>query len=196
MFTFDWYAVQTRSNFEKRVSAELTAKGIEAFLPVYPEIHRWKDRKKLIEIPFFPGYLFVRMAATDACRLQVLQTTGAVRILGTYGTMEPIPETEIQSLQRVISVNVRVAPHPFLREGAHVRVKRGPLQGLEGQLIRWKSEVRLVLSVQLLCQAVAVEVDSGDVEVLRAPQEQFQNGVPLTRWPSGFASRSLDVSQP
>jgi transcription antitermination factor NusG len=161
-----WYAVRTRSNFEKRVSTELAAKGLECFLPVFREVHRWKDRKKVVDVPLFPGYSFVNMPATEAFRLQVLRTTGAVRILGSASRIEPIPEEEIANLQRAVSANAALHRHPFLREGALVRVKRGPLQGLEGRLVRWKNDTRLVLSVDLLCQAVSTEIECSDVELL------------------------------
>lgn len=159
-----WYAVRTRSNFEKRVSAELAAKGLECFLPVFREVHRWKDRKKVVEVPFFPGYSFVNMPGTDAFRLQVLRTGGTVCILGSAGQIEPIPDEEIANLQRAVSASAALQPHPFLREGAWVRVKRGPLQGLEGRLVRWKNDARLVLSIGLLCQAVSTEIECSDVE--------------------------------
>jgi len=167
-----WYAVQTRSNFEKRVTGELTAKGIRCFLPTFRETHRWKDRKKVIDIPFFPGYSFVRIPDHDSFRLQVLRTDGAVRILGSGGRMDPIPDIEIDSLQCLVAANVPACSHPFLREGAWVRVKRGPLQGLEGRLVRFKNETRLLVSVEILCQSVAADVDFGDVELIRPAVSQ------------------------
>jgi transcription antitermination factor NusG len=173
-----WYAVRTRSNYEKRVSTELAAKGFECFLPIFREVHRWKDRKKLVDVPFFPGYSFVNMPATDAFRLQVLQTAGTVCILGNATQMEAIPEAEIANLRSAVSANALLHPHPFLREGAWVRVKRGPLEGLEGRLVRWKNDTRLVLSVELLCQAVSTEIEFRDVEMLCTSE---QSGAPARR---------------
>lgn len=162
-----WYAVYTRSNFEKRVAAELAAKPVENYLPVVQEWHQWKDRKKLVEVPVFPGYVFARFADSTRNRLQVLHTAGTVRILGQREQIEPIPDREIESVQRLLQANVPCFAHPFLREGAWVRVKRGALQDLEGLLVRVKSKTRLVLSITLLSQAVATEIDISDVEVIR-----------------------------
>jgi transcription antitermination factor NusG len=162
-----WYAVYTRSNFEKRVATELAAKPIENYLPVVQEWHQWKDRKKLVEVPVFPGYVFARFADSTPNRLQVLHAAGTVRILGQREQIEPIPDREIESIQRLLKANVPCFAHPFLHEGAWVRVKRGALKDLDGLLVRVKSKTRLVLSITLLSQAVATEIDISDVEVIR-----------------------------
>ena len=162
-----WYAVYTRSNFEKKVAAELAAKRIEHYLPLVEQVHQWKDRKKVVEAPVFPGYVFARFVDTNRARLDVLRSSGSVRILGQAERIEPIPEMEIESIRRVLKANVPCFAHPFLREGAWVRVKRGPLKDIEGLLVRVKSRTRLVLSVTLLSQSVATEIDIMDVEVLR-----------------------------
>ncbi len=162
-----WYAVYTRSNFEKRVAANLAAKGVESYLPVVQQLHQWKDRKKMVDLPVFPGYVFVRFRDTATTRLGVLRTAGTVRILGQEDRIEPVPEWEIESIRRLLKANVPCFAHPFLREGAWVRVKRGPLKDLEGLLVRVKSKTRLVLSVALLSQSVATEIDVSDVEVIR-----------------------------
>jgi transcription antitermination factor NusG len=161
--------VQTRSNFEKKVGEELRAKNVEAYLPVVRQVHRWKDRNKELNVPLFPGYIFVRMAACDASRLQVLRTGGAVRILGNGRTIEPIPECEIDAVRRLIHSKLPFATHAFIREGDLVRVRRGPLAGVEGLLLRIKSQHRLIISVNILCQSVATEVDAGNVEPIRHP---------------------------
>jgi len=164
-----WYAVQTRSRFEKVVRAELTIKGIDHYLPTFEEVHQWKDRKKLVELPLFSGYVFARFQDADAARLQILRTTGVVRILGATGLIEPIHDWEIESIRQVLQSGTQCFPHPFVREGAWVRVRRGPLAGVEGRLVRVKSQNRLVLSVELLSQSVATEVDVWDVEPAREP---------------------------
>jgi transcription antitermination factor NusG len=162
-----WYVVHTRSNFEKRVSEKLGDKGMQIYLPLYREEHQWKDRRKVVELPLFPGYLFVQMPDTNEDRLTVLRTPGAVCILGQDQRIEPVPETEIQSIRKLLSSNVRFMAHPLLKEGAWVRVKSGPLKGVEGQLERFKGQTRLVLSISLLARSVSTEVDSVEVEVLR-----------------------------
>lgn len=167
-----WYALYTRSHFEKSVAAELARKGVEAYLPLVREIHRWKDRMKAVETPVFPGYVFTRLADTPLERLRVLRTAGVVRILGQAGRIEPIPDIEIESIRKLILSRASFAAHPFLREGAWVRVKRGPLAGVEGYLVRRKNQDRLVISVEMLSQAVATEIDICDVERAAPPQRR------------------------
>ena len=163
-----WYAVHTRSNFEKRIVDELGRKGIETFLPAFHEIHRWKDRKKAVEIPYFPSYVFVRIEDVPESRLDVLRTIGTVRILGNGCEIEAIPDMEIDRLLRLVQSNVSACAHPFLKEGASVRVKSGPLQGIEGLLIQVKNQNRLLLSLNLLARSVATEIDLCDVEMIRS----------------------------
>jgi transcriptional antiterminator NusG len=162
-----WYAVHTRSNFEARVADQLSAKDIENYLPAYEEIHQWKDRKRKIQVPLFPGYMFVRIGERTHARLQLLQTSGVVRIVGQGGKNEPVSDREVEATRTVLESNIRCFAHPFLREGAWVRVTRGPLKGVEGYLVRLKSQSRLVISVNVLSQSVAAEVDSCDVEPVR-----------------------------
>jgi transcription antitermination factor NusG len=168
-----WYAVQTRSRFEKVVRAELELSGIEHFLPTYEQLHQWKDRKKAVELPLFAGYLFARFQDSGKMRLQVLRTNGLVRILGMAGAIEPVPDVEIDSIRHLLLSGRACLPHPFIREGAWVRVRRGALAGVEGRLIRMKNRARLVLSVDLLSQSVSTEVDARDVE--RAPEPRQRN---------------------
>jgi len=162
-----WYAVHVRSNFEKRVSIDLATKGVECYVPAVKETRTWTDRKKTIEVPLFPGYVFTRMYDTPALRHVVMRSPGAVRILGNGGLIEAVPTVEVEAIQRLIQSNVPLLAHPLLREGAMVRIWRGPLKDLEGLLVRIKSQTRLVLSVELLSRSVSTEVDASDVEPLR-----------------------------
>lgn len=159
-----WAAVYTRHQHEKIVAQTLTAKGFEVFLPLYESVRRWKDRRKLLSLPLFPGYVFVR-GALDR-RLQVVTTPGIHMILYQGDKVATIQEEEIQAIRRTVDGNFHVEPHPFLKCGELVRVKRGALSGIEGILVRKKNMFRLVLSVDLLAQSVAVEVDAADVEPL------------------------------
>jgi transcription antitermination factor NusG len=165
-----WYAVQTRSRFEKTARAEMALQGIEHYLPTFEALHQWKDRKKAVELPLFSGYIFARFEDVGPGRLQVLKTVGVTRILGVGGAILPIPDYEIGSIRQLLSTSKRCFPHPFVREGAWVRVRRGPLAGIEGRLVRVKSAARLVLSVDLLSQSVATELDAQDIEPAQEPQ--------------------------
>jgi transcription antitermination factor NusG len=163
-----WYAVQTRSNFEQCVCQELAEKGVENYCPRFSEIHQWADRKKTVERPLFPGYVFARFMDSNEVRLRVLKTTGTVRLLGASSTIEAIPDYEIDSLRKMLRVGRSWTPHAYLRDGSRVRVRRGALKDAEGILVRRKDETRLVLSISLFCKAVATEVDAADVEVISA----------------------------
>jgi transcription antitermination factor NusG len=162
-----WYAIHTRANAEKKVMTKLGSKGVETYLPLFRETHQWKDRRKVIEIPLFPGYAFVRMSDSPENRISVLRTAGAVRILGTGAGIEPVPDYQLHGIRQLLTSRLGFFEHPFLREGAWVRVRRGPLEGVEGHLIRSKAQSRLVLSVEILSRSVATEVELSDVEVIR-----------------------------
>jgi len=171
MHRLQWFAVRTRSNYEKRVAALFVEKGIECYLPSFREVHQWKDRKKLIDLPLFPGYLFTRMLDTREARLSVLRSDGVVNILGQGDAIEPVPDHEIEAVRQLLDSNGRCQAHPLLQKGAWVRVKRGPLKDLEGFLIRVKNQSRLVLSVTLLAQSVSTEIDVSDVQFLRSTNQ-------------------------
>ena len=115
-----------------------------------------------LQLPLFPGYLFVRIAAVD--RLRVLQVPGVVRIVGFNGELTALPNEEIEALQKGVASGVRAEPHPFLTTGRRVRVKRGPFEGMQGILLRRKGKQRLVLSVELIMRSVVIDVDIADVE--------------------------------
>jgi transcription antitermination factor NusG len=157
-----WYAVRTRSRHEKRVRDQLEGRpGIEVFLPLWERWSRWKDRKKKVQFPLFPGYCFARFDFAD--RLLVLKAFGAVSLVGVNGRAEPVPDSEIEAVQRLVESELRYDPHPHLKEGMEVEVVRGPLMGVRGRLLRKDRAARLVLSVTLIRQSAAVEIDAADV---------------------------------
>ncbi len=157
-----WWALYTRHQHEHAVADVLTAKGFEVFLPLYESLRRWKDRTKLLYLPLFPCYVFVR-GGLDR-RLQVVTTPGVHMILYSGEKVATISESEIDAIQRTLQGDFRVEPFPFLKCGDRVRVIRGSLEGVEGLLVRKKSLCRLVLSVEMLAQSVAVEINAADVE--------------------------------
>jgi transcription antitermination factor NusG len=158
----DWWALYTRHQHEKTVADMLSAKGFEVFLPQYESMRRWKDRSKLLSLPLFPCYVFVRGGLHR--RLQVVTTPGVHMILYYGESVAIIPEDEIQAIRKTVEGPFRVEPHPYLKCGDRVRVTRGTMEGVEGILIRKKNLYRLVLSVEMLAQSVAVEIDGSDVE--------------------------------
>jgi len=157
-----WYALYTCANHEKRVARELCLRGVKHFLPLYRSVRKWKDRRVNLDLPLFPGYLFVHLTTSD--RLRVLQVPSVVCLVGFGGQPYPLPTQEIEALRAGISSGLRIEPHPFLTVGSRVRLKQGPLEGLEGILVRKKNTHRVVLSVSLISSSASVEVDSTDVE--------------------------------
>ena len=160
--TPEWFAIWTRSRHEKMVRDQLALKDVEVFLPTITKWSRWKDRKKSIDWPLFPGYCFARFDSSD--RLPVLKVEGVVTIVGTDGVPSPIPAVEIDSIRRLLESELSFDPCPLIKEGMMVEVKSGPLKGVVGRLIRKGAHARLVLSVDLIGQAVSVEVDAADVK--------------------------------
>ena len=156
-----WYAIWTRSRHEQVVREQLEQKGFEAFLPTLPKWSRWKDRTKKIDWPLFPGYCFARFDPAE--RLPVLKCTGVVNIISFNGEIVPIPEPEISGIRRLVESELQYDPCPLIREGAMVEVTHGPLKGVIGRLMRKGTHARLVLAVDLIGQAVSVEVDASDV---------------------------------
>ena len=156
-----WFALWTRSRHEQVVRQQLDQKHIEAFLPTVTKWSRWKDRKKKVDWPLFPGYCFARFNVRE--RLPVLKCTGVVNIISVEGEPAPIPEHEIDSIRQLVESDLAYDPCPMIREGMMVEVMHGPLKGVVGRLVRKNEKARLVLSVDLIGQAVSVEVDAADV---------------------------------
>jgi transcription antitermination factor NusG len=161
-----WWALYTRHQHEKVVADMLSAKGFEVFLPLFESIRRWKDRSKVLSLPLFPCYVFVRGGLHR--RLQVVTTPGVHMVLSSGENVAIIPELEIEAIRKTVDGSYRVEPYPFLKCGERVRVIRGSLEGVEGVLVRKKNMYRLVLSVDMLAQSVAVEIDAADVEPVGA----------------------------
>ena len=156
-----WYAVRTLSRHEKLVRDQLAKRNIEHFLPTTKRLSQWTDRKKEVEVPLFPGYCFARLCWQD--RLLVLQSQGVISFVGTVARAEPIPDDEIESLQKVLINSSNFMSHPFVKQGMLVEVVHGPLRGVKGRLIREARDARLVLSVTLIQRSLAIEIDADNV---------------------------------
>lgn len=157
-----WFAVYTRHRHEKAVAQFIKGKGVDVFLPLYKAVHRWKDRTKVLALPLFPNYVFV--LANPNQRIAVLSTPGVYDFVRLGGVPAKIPDEEIAGVRRAVELGLHVEPHPFLNVGDRVRVRSGPLEGLEGILVRKKNFYRLVLSIDLLVKSISVEVEACDVE--------------------------------
>jgi transcription antitermination factor NusG len=157
-----WYAVFTKSNHEKRVASYYAERQIEHFLPLYHVVHNWtNNRKAALDLPLFPGYLFVHTTLQE--RLRVLGPPGALCLVGRGDAPTPLPDFEIESLRSSLQQR-SFEPHPSLAVGAKVRIRTGSLAGMEGVVVRKKNSVRVVLTLDLIMQSVAVEVDDCELE--------------------------------
>ena len=161
MTRVDWFALWTRSRHEQVVREQLERKKVEVFLPTITKWSRWKDRKKQVDWPLFPGYCFARFDPEDT--LPILKCTGVVNIVSFEGEPAAIPELELENIRLLIDTELAFDSVPLIKEGSMVEVVHGPLKGVVGRLIQKKEKARLVLSVDLIGQAVSVEIDAADV---------------------------------
>ncbi len=159
---YGWYALYTRHHHEKVIARNLMAKGFKVFLPLYSAPHRWKDRTKVIALPLFSCYVFIRTELKH--HLDIVTTAGVHDFVRSSGFPAMIPPREIDGILKVVEHYVKIEPHPFIKCGDRVRVNGGPLEGIEGILLRKKNFSRLVLSVELLGQSASVDIDVAMVE--------------------------------
>ena len=160
-----WYAVRTRSRHEKIASQQLQTRGIETFLPVVTQTHRWSDRKKQVEVPLFSGYTFVRLAySSNEQRIQVLQTHGVAGFVGVQRTGVAIPDNQIEDIRTLLSNKVDMKTHSFLKVGQRVRVRGGALDGVQGILVSHSGERSLVISLEPIERSLSIRVEGYDVE--------------------------------
>jgi len=167
-----WYALYLRHQHEKNVARSLSGKGYEVFLPLYTAVHRWKDRDKRLSLPLFPCYLFLQNP-TERWQ-SILATPGVHSVVGFAKRPATIASGEVEAIQRLVGSCLKLEPHPFLRCGDRVRLRGGPLDSLEGLLVRKKSTWKLIVSVDMLQRSVAVEVDASMVEKIGARSAEFR----------------------
>lgn len=165
-----WFALRTRHQHENKVAMTLGRKGIEAFLPTYKCTKRWNDRVKVLYAPLFPGYVFA--TNFEGRRLDVLNTPGVAAIVSVAGVPAEIPAGEIEAIRRTIKSHSNIEPHEYLRSGDAVRITYGPLAGLEGILVRKRNSLRLVVCIELLGRAAAVEIDGMSLERVKDSRSQ------------------------
>jgi transcription termination/antitermination protein NusG len=163
-----WFAVHTASNHERTVARQLQDRSIPFFLPTYKQINRWSDRRKEVERPLFPGYVFVHIQLNT--RLSVLRVPGVVRLVGSSQGPAEIPPEEIEPLQQAMVSKGRIAPHDFVKIGSRVRVMHGPFAGINGCLVRRENQLRVVVAMESIHQAFSMQVDLRDIEVIPEPR--------------------------
>jgi transcription antitermination factor NusG len=158
-----WFAVYTSCRHEKRVQQHMSQRGIEHFLPLYRSQRKWSDGSRVtLDLPLFPGYIFVSIRRFE--RVRVLEVPGVLAIVGGTGREPaPLPEVEINALRTGLHLR-QVEPHPFLTVGERVRIRSGALAGMEGVVVRMKNALRVILTMDLILQSIAVEVDARELE--------------------------------
>jgi transcription antitermination factor NusG len=161
-----WYAVRTRSRHEKLVARQLETQGIESFLPVVTQTHKWSDRSKQVETPLFSGYAFLRMVLSPDDRVRVLRTQGVVSFVGVQGSGTPIPDHQIEDIRTLLVSRVPYEERPFLRVGQRVRVRGGALDGMQGILVAENGDHSLVISVEPIQRSLCVRVAGYEVEAI------------------------------
>jgi len=163
--SMDWFAVYVKSRHEFTAANDLSNKGTEVFLPAITKQRQWKDRKKLVEFPLFPGYLFVHIRPGPEELTTVLRARGAVSVLSLEpGRPASIPEEEIHSLKLMLSGGADLDIYPHLKEGTGVRVRRGPLKGATGILKSKKDQHMFLVNIELLGRSVGMRINADDVE--------------------------------
>ena len=173
-----WFALTAKPRHEKAVATNLRSKGLESFVPVSRTRRRWTDRLQPVDLPLFPGYVFCRF--TYAGRLPVLNTPGVRSVVGFCDTPTPVPDEEISRIQAIQVSGYPMQPWPYLQAGQRARIERGSLAGLEGVLIREKDLLRVVVSVELLQRAVAVEIGRDMIRAVQGAEYATNARVYLT----------------
>ena len=159
-----WYAVMTRPRHEKKVAKELEQNSVVSYLPLASELRRWSDRKKRVELPLFPGYVFVQLVPTAHNKVSVLRLGGVLHFVGASGHGAPILDAEIEAIRTILSHNVPVSPTGYLHVGQHVRIRGGALDGVEGVLSECGR--RLVVSIEAIQRSLSVTLEGITVEPL------------------------------
>jgi len=161
-----WYAVHTRARHEKMVAERLREQGVNAYLPLVKETHRWSDRKKVVELPLFSCYVFAKFAATNQDRQRVIRTDGVLQVLGTRGEGIAIPDEQIESVRTLINERMAWSAYPFLKIGQKVRIRGGAMNGVEGILVARNGDRTLVVSVDVIQRSIAISIEGYQVEPL------------------------------
>jgi transcription termination/antitermination protein NusG len=163
----DWFALFVRSKHEFAVEKELSKKHIETFIPTVQKFRQWTDRKKLIAFPLFPGYLFVHMNPCPEEFSKVLKTPGSVKLLSAgNGNPTPVPTEEILSLKIVLENTEHFDVYPYLKEGSRIRIKNGPLKGIEGILKMKENQYMCIINIEILGRSIGVKIYADDLEAL------------------------------
>jgi transcription antitermination factor NusG len=159
-----WYALHTRARHEKSVERRLGDQGMEMFLPTSVQLHRWSDRTKKVEVPLFSCYVFVRCTLSAQDRARVYGVEGVHGFVGVHGQSLPIPDEQIESIQKVLTQTAPWRSYPFLKVGQRVRIRGGAMDGVEGVFLSENGDHSLIISVDAIQRSMAVRIEGYDVE--------------------------------
>jgi len=161
----NWFAVYTTSRHEKRVADHFSHREIEHFLPLYRVERKWKDGSRVtLDLPLFPGYIFVHIPSCE--RVRVLSVPGALAVVGgTGGEPAPLPDAAIEALRRGVERR-EAEPHPLLTVGQRARIRSGAFAGMAGIVVKKKNSLRVILTLEQIMQSIAVEAAEEDLEPL------------------------------
>ena len=157
-----WYVAYTLARHEKSVADRLINRDLETYLPLYSSVRTWNRRRVDVELPLFPGYVFVKMIITD--RIRVLEHPGVIRLVGFNGNAVALPDGEVERLRSSLAT-WKAEPYPFLTAGKQVKIKSGPFVGIEGRIIRRKGKMRLIVSLELIQRAILLEMDAAEAQL-------------------------------
>jgi transcriptional antiterminator NusG len=161
-----WFAVRTRSRHEKIVAHQLRSQDVTAFLPLVTQVHRWSDRRKVVQVPLFPGYTFVRVVPSTEQYVRVLRVHGVSNFVGVRGEGTPIPDKQIDDIRVLLTSDAAYSLCPFLKVGQRVRIRGGCLDGVEGLLVARKGDRNLLISVEPMQQSLAIDIQNYDVDAI------------------------------
>jgi transcription termination/antitermination protein NusG len=157
-----WYVAYTLPRHEKAVANRLVSQKVTSYLPLYSAVRCWNRRRVEVELPLFPGYVFVRMLVSD--RIRILSRPGIIRLLSVNGNLAVLPDEEMQRLQSSLAL-WKAKPYPFLISGKQVRIKSGPFAGLEGTILRRKGKMRLLVTLDLIQSSMLLELDAAETQL-------------------------------
>jgi transcription antitermination factor NusG len=183
-----WYAVVTRSRHENIAASALTIRGVTTFSPFVSEMHHWSDRCKVIDVPLFPGYLFVHIPNSREAKSQVIKTSGVVQLVGNREGAVPIQDEEISNVKAILEQKLDCSPYPFLQLGQRVRIRGGSLEGVEGILVGRGSTSTLVISIELIQRSLAISVYNFDVVPIGSRTDRDRPASKTEPWPKNESS--------
>jgi len=157
-----WYVAYTLPRHEKAVADRLVQQNVQSYLPLYPAVRFWNHRRIEVELPLFPGYVFIRMLLAD--RIRILSRPGIIRLVSFNGNPAVLPDEEVERLQSSLAI-WKATPYPFLTAGKQVRIKSGPFAGLEGKILRRKGKIRLLVTLDLIQSAMLLELDAAEAQL-------------------------------